>query len=142
MVNNNGIVIAIVIIILVAIAGIYLAAQNTGSDNNTANMSSNPPQNASPQNNTTMVNNGTNSSNNTNSTNNTNINNTNTTVSAQQAQKIAQAYILESGAEAGTPTLNTWSDGRLVWSVPIIGSNGEKEGVSIYIDAQTGARLG
>ena len=87
-----------------------------------------------------MVNNGTNSTNTTNSTNNTN--DTNTTVSSKQAQKIAQAYILESGAYPGAPTLNTWSDGRLVWNVPIINSNGEKEGVSIYIDAQTGARLG
>ena len=138
--NSKGIVIAIVIIMVIAIAGIYLAAQNTGLSDNTSNVSSNPPENASQQNNTTMVNNGTNSTNTTNSTNNTN--DTNTTVSSKQAQKIAQAYILESGAYPGAPTLNTWSDGRLVWNVPIINSNGEKEGVSIYIDAQTGARLG
>ena len=138
-VNNKGIVTAIVIIIVLAIAGLYLAAQDTGTNNNTPNIINNTPQNASQQNNTT---NGTNSTN-FNSTNSTNMtNSTNTTVSAQQAQKIAQVYILESGAEAGTPTLNTWTDGRLVWNVPIINSNGQKEGVSIYIDAQTGARLG
>lgn len=136
MVNNKGIVTAIVIIIIISIAGIYLTAQNTGPTN-ISNVSSNAPQNASQQNNITM----TNETNSTNSTNNTG-NNTNTTVSAYQAQKIAQAYILESGAEAGTPTLNTWSDGRQVWNVPIINFNGQKEGVSIYIDAQTGARLG
>jgi hypothetical protein len=140
MVNNKGIVAAIVLIIILATAGIYLAAQNIGPDNNTSNVSNNTPQNASQQNNTT--NNETNSTNSTNSTNNTSTNNTNTTVSAQQAQKIAQVYILESGAEAGIPTINTWTDGRLVWNVPIINSKGEKEGVSIYIDAQTGARLG
>ena len=136
--NNKGIVIAIVALIVISIAGIYIAAQNTGPIDNTSNVSSNPPQNESPQNNTTMANNETNSTNST--TNSTN--NTNTTVSAQQAKKIAQAYILESGAYTGTPTLNTWSDGRLVWNVPIINSGGEKEDVSIFIDAQTGARLG
>ncbi len=136
--NNKGIVTAIVIIIVVTIAGIYLAAQDTGT--NTPNVTNNTPQNVSQQNNT--PNNGTNSTN-FNSTNSTNMtNNTNTTVSAQQAQKIAQVYILESGAEAGNPMLDTWSDGRRVWNVPIINSNGQKEGVSIYVDAQTGARLG
>lgn len=133
--NNKGLVGAIVIIIVVVIAGVYLAAQDTGPTNNTSNVSNDTPQNISEQNAT--VNNETNS---TNSTNNTNTNNT--TVSAQQAKQIARAYILESGASAGDPTLITWSDGKLVWNVPVINSNGERERVSIYIDAQTGARLG
>lgn len=139
--NNKGIVTAIVIIIVVSIAGLYLVAQNTGLNNNTFNVSNNTQQNASQQNNTTI--NGTNSTNfnSTNSTNGT-TNSTQTVVSAQQAQKIAQAYILESGAKAGNPVLNKWSDGRLVWHVPIINSTGEFEGIGIDIDAQTGANLG
>lgn len=139
MVNNKGIVVAVVIIIVLAIAGIYLAAQNEGFNGGTLNASDNSSQNMSQQNNTTNVTNSTNF----NSTNSTNAtNSTNTTVSAQQAQKIAKVYILESGAEAGDPTISTWTDGRQVWNVPVINSNGRKEGVSIYIDAQTGARLG
>lgn len=137
MVNNNGIIVAIVIIIVIVIAGIYLAAQNPGQ--NISNVSNNTPQNVSQHNNTTTANNVTNS---TNSTNNTNINGTQTVVSAQQAQKIAQTFILESGAKAGNPVLNKWSDGRLVWHVPIINSSGQFEGIGIDIDAQTGANLG
>jgi hypothetical protein len=140
-VNNKGVVAAIVIIIVVVVGGVYLAAQSAGPNNNTINMSNITPQNVS-QNNTTESNNGTNSTNATNSTNNTNYNNTQTTISAQQAQKIAQAYILESGAKAGNPTLTKWPDGRLVWHVPIINSNGKYEGIGIDIDAQTGANLG
>jgi hypothetical protein len=137
MVNNKGVVAAIVIIIVVVVGGVYLAAQSTGPNNNTVNTSNITPQNVS-KNNTTTVNNETNA---TNSTNITGFNNS-TTISAQQAQKIAQAYILESGAKAGNPTLTKWPDERLVWHVPIINSNGTYEGIGIDIDAQTGANLG
>jgi len=133
-VNSKGLVAAIVIIIIIVIAGVYLAAINPGPSDNTPNVSNITPQNVSEQNNTTV----TNETNSTNSTNNTN--NNNTTVSAQMAQKIAQVYI-NSSAKAGNATLTTWSDGRLVWNVPILNSNGQDEGISIYIDAETGARL-
>ena len=147
MVNNNGIVVAIVIIIVIVIAGVYLAVQNPSPINNTSNVSNNTPQNASNQNNNSTVSNGTNSTNATNANNSTNStnntgNNTQTIISAQQAQKIAQTFILESGAKAGNPVLDKWSDGRLTWHVPIINSNGQFEGIGIDVDAQTGANLG
>jgi cytoskeletal protein RodZ len=138
MVNNKGLAIAIVIIIVIVIAGVYLAAQNTGSGNNTSNVSNNTPQNVSQQNNTTLGN----ATNSTSLTNSTNTTNNQTAISAQQAQKIAQVYILESGARAGNPVLSKWPDERLVWHVPIINSNGQPEGIGIDIDAQTGANLG
>jgi hypothetical protein len=58
---------------------------------------------------------------------------TNVKITVEQAQTIAQDSILELGAAAGTPELNTTDN---TYKVPII-INGEKVGVFI-IDANTG----
>jgi uncharacterized membrane protein YkoI len=62
-----------------------------------------------------------------------------TTISAAKAKTIAEKYIEEPGASAGTPTLSK-QDGKLVYTVPIK-LNGKNVG-EIYIDAQTGKNLG
>lgn len=72
------------------------------------------------------------------SNSNTNISTT-TEISASKAQEIAQKYIEEPNAKAGTPKLTTF-DGKKIYVVPII-DNGETVG-EIEIDAQTGANLG
>lgn len=64
---------------------------------------------------------------------------TSTKISATKAQEIAQKYIDEPGAKAGTPKL-TKIDGKEVYVVPVI-DNGQQVG-EIEIDAQTGENLG
>lgn len=58
-----------------------------------------------------------------------------TKISSREAKNIAQKYIEEPGATAGTPTLS-----KNVYTVPII-LNGKNVG-EISIDAQTGENLG
>jgi uncharacterized membrane protein YkoI len=78
-------------------------------------------------------------------TNNSNISNYKTTKSSQtnlspaEAQKIANKYIQEPGAAAGTPKLMK-QNGQMVYFVPV-SINGKQVG-EIYIDAQTGRNLG
>jgi uncharacterized membrane protein YkoI len=60
-------------------------------------------------------------------------------VSPAEAQKIANRYILEPGAVAGTPKLIKQNT-QMVYLVPVI-MNGKQVG-EIYIDAQTGKNLG
>lgn len=60
-------------------------------------------------------------------------------ISAEKAKKIAQKYILQPGAKAGTPKL-VKNSGKLIYIVPVVYKNmnvGE-----IYIDAHTGKNLG
>ena len=64
---------------------------------------------------------------------------TSTTISASKAKEIAQKYIEEPGAKAGTPKLID-EDGKKVYVVPVI-DNGQQVG-EIEIDAQTGENLG
>lgn len=60
-------------------------------------------------------------------------------ISVAKAQEIAQKYIEEPGAKAGTPKL-TGADGKKVYIVPVM-LNGEQVG-EIEIDALTGENLG
>ncbi|AUB55401.1 MULTISPECIES: PepSY domain-containing protein [Methanobacterium] len=60
-------------------------------------------------------------------------------ISTSEAKTIAQKYILQDGATAGTPKLIT-SDGKKIYLVPVL-MNGNQVG-EIYIDPETGANLG
>ncbi|MDD1763820.1 MAG: PepSY domain-containing protein [Methanobacteriaceae archaeon] len=62
-----------------------------------------------------------------------------TNITATQAQQIANKYIEQAGATAGTPQLTT-VNGKQVYVVPII-VNGMTVG-QIEIDATTGQNLG
>jgi uncharacterized membrane protein YkoI len=63
----------------------------------------------------------------------------NKVISTNKAQEIAQKYIEEPGAKAGTPKLSN-INGKAVYIVPVI-LNGEQVG-EIEIDAETGENLG
>lgn len=63
----------------------------------------------------------------------------NKVISTNKAQEIAQKYIEEPGAKAGTPKLSN-VNGKAVYIVPVI-LNGEQVG-EIEIDAETGENLG
>ena len=60
-------------------------------------------------------------------------------ISSAEAQKIAQKYIQEPSAKAGTPTLSK-TGGKSVYTVPVI-INGTNVG-EIKIDALTGNNVG
>lgn len=60
-------------------------------------------------------------------------------ISGAEAKKMAEKYIEEPGASAGTPKLIKQS-GKLVYMVPVI-MNGENVG-EIYLNAQTGKNMG
>lgn len=60
-------------------------------------------------------------------------------ISTSEAKTIAQKYILQDGATAGTPKLIT-SNGKKIYLVPVM-MNGNQVG-EIYIDPETGANLG
>ncbi|HEX3013500.1 MAG TPA: PepSY domain-containing protein [Methanobacterium sp.] len=62
-----------------------------------------------------------------------------TQISSAEAKKIAQKYIEEPGATAGTPKLSK-IDGEYVYIVPVI-ENGKNVG-EIDIDAATGKNVG
>jgi uncharacterized membrane protein YkoI len=86
-----------------------------------------------------------NTKNTTTSTPNTTTNNTQNTgsgqdlISAADAQSIAQTYIIQPNAKAGTPILKE-IDGEQIYTVPVI-LNGNNVG-EIDIDAQTGKNVG
>lgn len=63
----------------------------------------------------------------------------NVKISSKQAKSIAQTYISQPGAVAGTPKLKT-INGTKVYIVPVI-ENGKTRG-EIWIDAQTGENVG
>lgn len=62
-----------------------------------------------------------------------------TMISASEAQEIAQKYIEEPGATAGTPHLVEFN-GQMIYVVPVI-MNGKTVG-QIEIDAYTGKNVG
>ncbi len=62
-----------------------------------------------------------------------------TMISAQEAQEIAQTYIEEPGATAGTPNL-VELNGQMIYVVPVI-MDGKTVG-QIEIDAYTGKNVG
>jgi uncharacterized membrane protein YkoI len=100
-------------VLLIAVVGVS-GCLNSGNNQNTQNNVSNLNQNVS------------------NLTNATNI-------TATQAQQLANKYIEQAGATAGTPQLTT-VNGKQVYIVPII-YNGNTVG-QIEIDATTGQNLG
>lgn len=126
--DNKSIAI-IILVIIIAIGGIYLLTSKTAP--NTV------------QNNTTINNTGNHTKT---ITNHTHINETvKTNITAAQAKEITKQYIGEPGAYPGTPKLiyvkaSGGFKGGYVWEVPII-LNG-KEVDAIGIDAQTGENLG
>jgi len=123
----------IAIILVAAIVGIGYAAHVSAHDNN------NNTNQTSAQNLTN------NTKNTTTSTPNTTTNNTQNTgsgqdlISAADAQSIAQTYIIQPNAKAGTPILKE-IDGEQIYTVPVI-LNGNNVG-EIDIDAQTGKNVG
>jgi len=100
----------VLLVAVVAVSGCL----DTGSNQNPQNNLSNQGQNV------------------TNLTNATNI-------TATQAQELANKYIEQAGATAGTPQLTT-VNGKQVYVVPIV-MNGKTVG-QIEIDAATGQNLG
>jgi uncharacterized membrane protein YkoI len=114
----------IAIVAIIAVAGLVFAAYGgTGNDKSTNNSSNLEQQ----------------------QTNQTGSNDTNskttakTKISATEAQQIAQKYIKEPGAKAGTPKLGKIK-GNEVYMVPIV-ENGQTVG-EIDIDAYTGKNMG
>ncbi|WJI09981.1 PepSY domain-containing protein [Methanobacterium sp. CWC-01] len=102
-----------VMVLLLAVVGVS-GCLDSGSNNNTPNNSSNLSQNVN------------------------NVTNT-TNITATQAQQLANQYIEQAGATAGTPQL-TNVNGKQVYIVPIV-LNGKTVG-EIEIDATTGQNLG
>lgn len=141
----------IVVITLVALISLGFAAYvNANSDNHDNNSLFNQTPGNNISNNSTVNNTSDNGSyNNTNSNSNNSNDGTVTTstsntsgddlISAADAQTRAGKYILEPGAQAGTPTLKELN-GEQIYVVPVI-LNGEKVG-TIDIDANTGANVG
>lgn len=107
--------------IIAAVAVVFAAFGNLGHNNST-NQSINPVKQES-----SSDNNGTSNTSN------------QIKISPEEAQKIAQKYIEEPGATAGTPTLSK-SNGQYVYTVPVI--NNRVNVGEIEIDAQTGENLG
>lgn len=109
----------IAIVVIIAAAGLILTASGSTEESGSAKDSDNLEQ----QNKSTESSNG----------------NMSTAISARKAQEIAQKYIEEPEAKAGTPKLSN-IDGKAVYIVPVI-LNGEQVG-EIEIDAKTGENLG
>lgn len=132
--GNNGILALIVIVVLI-IGGVYVYATSTSSNNTVQNTSQN----------TTI--NETHMKKNTEPTENHTKNNetAKTNITAKQAKEIAKKYIETPGAYPGTPTLfyqkaSGSFKGGYIWEVPIMLNGKWMDG--IMIDAQTGENLG
>lgn len=119
----------IAIVAIIAVAGLVFAAYG-GSGNGGNDKSTDNSNNLEQQQTNQTDSNGTNTS--TKTTEKTKI-------SATKAQEIAQKYIKESGATAGTPKLGK-INGNEVYFVPIV-KNGQTVG-EIDIDAYTGKNMG
>lgn len=119
MVNKPTLAILALIIVVVVAAGIY-AGFNQLTPNNQNNSDIKQINNTS-QTNTSQNETGQNM------------------ISAQEAQNIAQQYIEEPNATAGTPRL-VEEDGKKIYIVPVL-INGSSVG-QIEIDAYTGKNLG
>jgi len=114
----------IAIVVIIAAVGLVLAASGSTEENSSTKDSDNiEQQNIEQQNEITE----------------SSSENMKTAISARKAQEIAQKYIEEPGAKAGTPKLSS-VDNRAVYIVPVI-LNGEQVG-EIEIDAETGENLG
>lgn len=111
----------IAIVVIVAAAALVFAAGSADQNNSASNSNQETQQNSADNGSTSDK------------------TNDQTTISAAKAKSIAEKYIEEPGASAGTPTLSK-QDGKLVYTVPIK-LNGENVG-EIDIDAQTGKNLG
>ena len=118
----------IVIVAIVAAAGLIFAAYGENGNDKSTNNSDNPEKQQNSQDNSNQ------------SDLNGNANTTTKTeVSAEKAREIAQTYIKEPGVKTGTPKLST-SQSKTIYIVPIM-NNGQQVG-EIEIDAQTGENLG
>jgi len=114
----------IAIVVIIAAVGLVLAASGSTEENSSTKDSDNiEQQNIEQQNKITE----------------SSSENMKTAISARKAQEIAQKYIEEPEAKAGTPKLSS-VDNRAVYIVPVI-LNGEQVG-EIEIDAETGENLG
>jgi len=121
--------IGLVVIIAILAVGVFaFGSSNTKNPNSTS---------AIKQPNVVAIN--TNNHNTKNTNNTTTTQNSQTKISPSEAQKIANKYILQPGATAGTPKLIKQNT-KMVYIVPVI-MNGKQVG-EIYIDAQTGQNLG
>jgi uncharacterized membrane protein YkoI len=126
----------IAIILVAAIIGIGYAAHVSAQDNNN-NTNQTPAQN--------LTNNNSNTTNTPTPTTTSTTNNSKNTGSGQnlisntEAQSIAQTYIIQPNAKAGTPILKE-INGEQIYTVPVI-LNGNNVG-EIDIDAQTGKNVG
>lgn len=109
-----------IVVIVAAAAVVFAASGNLGLTNSTNQSINQATQNSSDNSGTSDTSN-------------------QTKISPEEAQKIAQKYIEEPGASAGTPTLSK-TDGKYVYTVPVI-LNGTNVG-EIDIDAQTGKNVG
>jgi uncharacterized membrane protein YkoI len=124
----------IAIILVAAIIGIGYAAHVSANDNkNNTNQTS--AQNLTNNNSNTTTTNSTATTNNTQKTGSSGQD----LISAADAQSIAQTYIIQPNAKAGTPILKE-INGAQIYTVPVI-MNGNNVG-EIDIDAQTGKNVG
>ena len=123
----------ITIILVAAIVGIGYAAHVSAHDNN------NNTNQTSAQNLPNNIKNTTTSTPNTTTNNTQNTGSGQDLISAADAQSIAQTYIIQPNAKAGTPILKE-IDGEQIYTVPVI-LNGNNVG-EIDIDAQTGKNVG
>ena len=118
----------VAIVVIVAAAAIVFAAAGNHT-NSVSSVNQETQQNLSASNNTSD-----------NSASNASTSdNSPKKISSAEAKKIAQKYIEEPGATAGTPTLSK-IDGNYVYIVPVI-ENGKNVG-EIDIDALTGKNVG
>ncbi|MGP8022485.1 MAG: PepSY domain-containing protein [Methanobacterium sp.] len=126
----------IAIILVAALIGIGYAAHASAQDNN--NITNQTPTQNITNNNTTTPNNTTTTT--TVATNNSqNTESSQNLISSAEAQSIAQTYIIQPNAQAGTPILKE-INGEQIYTVPVI-LNGNNVG-EIDIDAQTGKNVG
>ncbi|MGA2676770.1 MAG: PepSY domain-containing protein [Methanobacterium sp.] len=125
----------IAIILVAALIGIGYAAHASAQDNN--NITNQTPTQNITNNNTTTPNNTTTTTVATNNSQNTES--SQNLISSAEAQSIAQTYIIQPNAQAGTPILKE-INGEQIYTVPVI-LNGNNVG-EIDIDAQTGKNVG
>ncbi|OPX57256.1 MAG: hypothetical protein A4E25_02411 [Methanobacterium sp. PtaB.Bin024] len=124
MIKKSTRILALVGMMLTVLAVVALALVVFGSSEN------NPPEEIISTENT----------NNTTTTNSTdNVNDDNVKITPAEAQQIAEKYIKEVGATAGTPKLDE-IDGEMVYIVPVV-INGTTVG-EIDINAMTGENMG
>jgi len=127
----------IAIILVAALIGIGYAAHASAQDNN--NITNQTPTQNITNNNTTTPNNTTTTTTTVATNNSQNTESSQNLISSAEAQSIAQTYIIQPNAQAGTPILKE-INGEQIYTVPVI-LNGNNVG-EIDIDAQTGKNVG